>query len=277
LGRRLNVDLLEEEMKVVVITGSTRGIGYRLAEAFLARGCAVLVSGRSQAAVDKALGELGIQAEHLDGKTCDVTDHAQVQALWDFALQRFGRVDIWINNAGQANPARDFWKHSPELIQKVVETNLVGAMYGSQVALTGFMQQGDGALYNMEGLGSSGGRRVRGLALYASTKAGLRYLDDSLTDEVKGTPVIVGSLRPGMVLTDLVLGQYQDDPQGIERNKSVFNLIAERAEVVAPWLAERILANHKNGVCLNYLTTTRILGRLISRPFHQRDLFTPNQ
>jgi NAD(P)-dependent dehydrogenase (short-subunit alcohol dehydrogenase family) len=220
---------------------------------------------------------LGIHAEHLAGKACDVTDYDQVQALWDFALQRFGRVDIWINNAGQANPARDFWKHSPELIQKVVETNLVGAMYGSQVALTGFMKQGAGALYNMEGLGSSGGRRVRGLALYASTKAGLRYLDDSLADEVKGTPVIAGSLRPGMVLTDLVLGQYQDDPQGIERNKSVFNLIAERAEVVAPWLVERILANEKNGVCINYLTASRMLGRLISLPFHRRDLFSSNQ
>ncbi|RPI21566.1 MAG: SDR family oxidoreductase, partial [Chloroflexota bacterium] len=221
-------------MKVIVITGSTRGIGYGLAGSFLDLGCAVVISGRRQEAVDKALGGLSKKASQgpvearLSGYPCDVTVFEQVQALWDQAKAKFGRVDIWINNAGSSNSLNNFWDLSPELIRSVVETNLVGAMYGSQVALRGMLAQGEGAIYNMEGLGSDSRRSVRGLALYGSTKAGLSYFNNALVDETRDGPVLVGSIRPGMVLTDMLLDREYRSEEERARAMKVFNIIADR-------------------------------------------------
>ena len=94
--------------------------------------------------------------------TCDVTDYEQVQALWDAAVARFGQVDIWINNAGIANTLTPFWELPPSLMQSVVQTNILGSMYGTSVALRGMLKQGYGALYNMEGFGSRGKRLYPG-------------------------------------------------------------------------------------------------------------------
>ena len=164
-------------MKFVLITGSTRGIGHGLADSFLALGCGVTISGRAQENVEKAVTQLRSkhQTDHVFGHACDVTQIEQVQALWDAAKTRFGQVDIWINNAGIGHAQTDFWNHSPEQIKAVVDTNVAGAMYGASVALRGMLDQGFGSLYNMEGLGSTG-RKVAGLTLYGTTKAGLRYL-----------------------------------------------------------------------------------------------------
>jgi short-subunit dehydrogenase len=166
----------------------------------------------------------------------------------------------------------DFWEFPAERIQAVVSTNLIGAMYGSKVALRGMLEQGFGGLYNMEGLGS-GGRNVEGLTLYGSTKCGLRYLDDSLARETRGTPVLVGALRPGMVVTDFLTKQFEDRPEEWERAKRIFNILADRVETVTPWLAQKVLANDKNGVCISWQSPYKIMGRFLAAPFRKRDLF----
>ena len=259
-------------MKIVVITGSTRGIGLGMANAFLAQGCAVVVSGRSVSAAEKAAAELAARHDpaRISGFACDVTRFEQVQSLWEAAVRRFGRVDIWINNAGIANPQMEFWTHPPEQVRSVVETNLVGAMYGSIVAVRGFQAQGSGSLYNMEGLGSGGGRKVKGLALYASTKAGLSYFNESLIEETRGSTVLVGRLRPGMVVTDLLTAQYEGRPQDWERAKRVFNILADRVENVAPWLVQKVLANTRHGALFSYLGGAKVLSRFLLAPFSKR-------
>ncbi len=262
-------------MKIIVVTGSTRGIGYGLADSFLALGCAVTVSGRTPGAVEKAVAELSAkhQAERVFGQPCDVTDFEQVQALWDAAKAHFGKVDVWINNAGISSPQMDFWELSPERIQAVVSTNVIGAMYGSKVALRAMMDQGFGALYNMEGLGSDG-RKVDGLALYGTTKSGLRYLDESLARETKGTSVLVGALMPGMVVTDFLTKQFDDrPPEDWENAKRIFNILADRVETVTPWLAQRVLANEKHGACIQWQPAYKVLFRFLAAPFRKRDLF----
>ena len=265
-------------MKTIVITGSTRGIGYGLADAFLNLGCAVTVSGRTETSVGGAVSKLSAehQAERVLGRPCDVTHIGQVQALWDAAAARFGKIDIWINNAGINHPRRDFWEHSPERVQAVVDINLVGAMYGSQVALRGMLDQGFGSLYNMEGLGSDG-RRVEGMTLYSSTKYGLRYLTDSLVEETRGTPVMVGALSPGMTLTDMLTSEEVRSEEDWEATKRIFNILADRVEDVTPWLARQILDNERTGVRIKWLTRSKIITRFLSAPFRQRDLFAESE
>ena len=260
--------------KVIVITGSTRGIGLGMADEFLKRGQRVVVSGRSTDSTAKAAAQL--QAPYGDqkvfGQACDVGDFAQVQALWDAAVARFGRVDIWINNAGIANPSQDLWTLPAETIDAVVQTNLIGMMYCCKVALQGMMTQGFGHLYNMEGLGSSG-PVVAGNSVYSATKSGLTSLTRTLVKELEKKPVKVSFLSPGMVVTDLLIGNL-DVSEG-SRTRRLFNILADRVETVAPFLVNGILANTKHGAHINWLTTPKIAWRFMTSRFTKRDVFTP--
>lgn len=256
-------------MKVIVITGSTRGIGLGLADAFLDKGCAVCISGRNQQSVDKIVSSFGEKypTERLFGLACDVTDPEQIQSLWDGVVKHFGQIDIWINNAGIANKLSDFRELMPETITTVVETNILGTLHGSRVALNGLIAQGFGALYNMEGHGSNGR-----LTLYGTTKAALRYFNDCLVDEVEGSPIIVGSLRPGMIWTDLVSDQFAEKPEVLERSKGILNIIMDNVDTVAPWLAGQILANDKNGAQITWLNRRKIASRFMMAPFSKRQI-----
>ena len=260
-------------MKKVVITGSSRGIGFGLAEAFLERGCAVTISSRDRKNLQAAQARLSSQFsdEHLLAHPCDVRDPGQLQALWDASIEEFGHIDIWINNAGLANDLADFRCLQPEQISTIVETNILGTLFGSRVALNGMINQGFGALYNMEGHGSNG-RKQDGLTLYGTTKAALRYFDDAIEMETEGTPVIVGSIMPGMIWTDMLHEQFATQPELLERSKGILNIITDRVETVAPWLVDRILANKENGVRISWLNRRKIIGRFLTAPLNKRQI-----
>ena len=138
--------------KHIVITGSTRGIGLGLADAFLSRGCSVTISGRGKEAVEKTVADLKSRrdAERIFGLACDVTIPEQLQVLWDQSVQKFGRVDIWINNAGLSGEQGQVWELSPEQAQIPIQTNVLGTIYGAQAAMNGMLAQGFGSIYNME-------------------------------------------------------------------------------------------------------------------------------
>ena len=258
-------------MKTVVITGSTRGIGFGLAEAFVKQGCNVVICGRNQAGVDHVLDQLAQHhpAKQVLGQPCDITDLAQVQALWDAAQAQFGRIDLWINNAGLSNVMQPFWSQPPEMLRTVVDTNLTGLMYGCQVAIKGMIAQGSGHVYNMEGFGSDG--RIRaGLTPYGTTKYALRYLTNALVEETKDTPVKVSAISPGMVVTDMLMDNIEPGQEAQARR--VFNILADRVETVTPWLVEQMLANERTGARIAWLTTPKIIARFLLSPFRQRDV-----
>ena len=138
--------------------------------------------------------------------------------------------------------------------------------------MNGMLAQGFGSIYNMEGMGSDG-RKHNGLAFYGTSKYAIHYFTESMALEAKDSNVIIGALRPGMVITDLVLDRYNGRPDEWERAKRIFNIIADRVENVTPWLADKILANQKNGVILAYSSTWKLLWRFVSQPFVKRNLF----
>ena len=185
-------------MKTIVITGSTRGIGYGLAEQFLKRGCSIVISGRTQDAVDQATLQLSQSYDPVKilGCPCDVRDRGQVENLWNMAQQKFGRIDIWINNAGIATKPQQFWNIPPDTQQTLLGVNTLGLMRGCSVAIQGMLDQGAGFIYNMAGLGSDG-RHVNRILLYGTTKYALTYLTEGLARELKKTPVNMGALSPG--------------------------------------------------------------------------------
>lgn len=260
-------------MKVVVLTGSTRGIGFGMAREFLKRGHSVVVCGRRSESTQAAVKVLAqeFSPEKITGRACDVGQFEQVQALWEHAMEQFGQVDIWINNAGLGTPTQPLWEQNTELMEQVVRTNSLGVMYCCKVALTGMLQQGFGTLYNMEGLGSAG-PVVEGMGVYGSTKAGLTYLTKALVKATKNTPVQVNFLSPGMVVTELFTGKNQENVT--EDFKKFANILADRVETVSPYLVEKILTNQKHGSRIAWLTTAKISWRFLTAPFRRnRDVF----
>jgi NAD(P)-dependent dehydrogenase (short-subunit alcohol dehydrogenase family) len=261
-------------MKSIVITGSTSGIGLGLAHAFLARGCAVTISGHSQINLDKACEILA--AKHDETRIlaylCEVSHYDEVQGLWNAAVERFGHIDIWINNAGSGHPQTPIGNYSRETIDKIVAANVTGALYGLNVASKGMMQQGFGSIYNMEGLGSSS-RVIKGLALYSATKSALASLTTAAAKEVEGTPILVGGLRPGMVATKLITAQYEGHPEEWKQVERIFNILSDRAETVTPWLVDKILSNKKNGIRIQWLSRSKVIARFLQAPFHKRTIF----
>jgi NAD(P)-dependent dehydrogenase (short-subunit alcohol dehydrogenase family) len=264
----------EEKMKVIVITGSTKGIGLGLAEAFLARGCGVVISGRQQGDVDEVVDKLRVDYpdRQIFGQACDVSQFDQVQHLWEASKAYFGRVDIWINNAGQAQMIENFWDLPVGLINSVVNTNVIGQMYGAKVAVSEMLAQGYGALYIMEGKGARGDVQA-GMSLYSATKRAGNYLFQALEKELEGSAVLIGSISPGMVVTDLLTQQKQADPESWERTKKIFNILADKVETVAPWIVDQILTNQEHGAEIRWLNKAKVIWRFLSASWNKRDLF----
>ena len=259
-------------MKTIVITGSTRGIGFALAREFLKAGCNLVLSGRSDESVRNSIAKL--EAEYpkhqIAGFACDVTQYDNLKALWLLSKSRFGEIDILINNAGISNEQANCWETPVDEIRAVVETNILGELFGTKVALEGFLDQGFGAVYNVEGLGANGKtNNVKGLSIYGMSKAGLHYYNQCLFKELDHPRIIAGALQPGMVLTDLVTGQYDKKPEEWEKVKGILGIIASPIDEVAVWMTRKILANHKNGAYFHYGGMMRILKRMILSPFQK--------
>jgi NAD(P)-dependent dehydrogenase (short-subunit alcohol dehydrogenase family) len=261
-------------MKTVVITGSTRGIGRGLAENFLQRGCAVVISGRQQEAVDRVVEELSrhYDAERITGQACEITESEQLQALWDQAVGRFGQVDIWINNAGVSAPRKPLAETDPEIISRVVNINLSGLLLANSVALRGMNTQGHGQIWNMEGFGS-GGQVQPGMCTYGATKRAVNYINKALQKEVKDSGVQVCTLSPGIVVTDLLMGDYDTTSPEWEKSKKIFNILGDKVETVTPSLVEGILKADKSGAKVAWLTGGKAFMRFMTAGFNKRDLF----
>lgn len=255
----------------VVITGSTRGIGLGLAREFLKRGHAAMICGRDRETVATVVDRLSREHPQCNvvGRACDVTHQADVQTLWDEASRVFGIVHVWINNAGRNNPKLAIQDIPLSEIEDTLNTNLLGMIRGSLVALQGMQAQGEGWIYNMEGFGSDGmiGREQ---VPYGLSKYGLRYFTKALTRSVKNSPVKVGFLSPGIVTTEMAVPKKDQRGAFFHKNYRVLNILADHVETVTPWLVERILVADRNGTAIRWLTLPKVVARFLVAPIIRR-------
>ncbi|KAL2500746.1 putative chlorophyll(ide) b reductase NYC1 [Forsythia ovata] len=259
----------------VVITGSTRGLGKALAREFLLSGDRVVITSRSPESVDTTVKELeenlkqvviatGLSSKKklrhakVMGITCDVSKPDDVQKLANFAVNKLGSIDIWVNNAGTNKGFRPLLQFTDDDIQQIVSTNLVGSILCTREAMQIMNTQNKGGhIFNMDGAGS-GGSSTPLTAVYGSTKCGLRQLQSSLLKECRRSKVGVHTASPGMVLTDLLLSGSS------VKNKQMFNIICELPETVARTLVPRMRIIKGSGKAINYLTPPRILLALVT-------------
>ena len=255
------------EIKTIVITGSTRGIGHGLAAEFLKRGHQVILNGRDEAQVRQTVEELKKHGKGVIGVAGDVTDEGTFQKLIDQSLSLFGKIDIWINNAGIPQTQNYFYKLDSSEIERLVSVNITSLILGTRIAIGFFMQQGYGKVFNMEGFGSDG-RMMDKLSLYGTSKRAVNYFTKSVSKEIKDEKIQVGILSPGMVRTDFLTGAMatgSDAEQ--ERNKKVFDILAEDVDVVTEFLTSKMLVSEKKYDRIEFLTKRRLIPKLFKLMF----------
>ncbi len=230
-------------------------------------------SGKEQASVDKSLDLFPKEFpnDRYIAVKCKVSVENELTGLWDAAFNKFGRVDIWVNNAGLSNMQSPFHLLQTEEFISVIDTNIKGLMLATHIAYNRMLKQGFGAIYNMEGLGSDG-RMIPGLTPYGTSKRAVRYFTDGFAKELYGGPVIVGTISPGMVLTDMILERIRRDPESNREFIKVLNILANDAETVTPFLVKRMTENKKNRAKISWLTGTKVMKRFLMMPFSRRDV-----
>jgi NAD(P)-dependent dehydrogenase (short-subunit alcohol dehydrogenase family) len=174
--------------KVVVVTGASSGIGREAARRAAAQGAHVVLAARVAAPLREVEAELG--ADALVQPT-DVRDEAAVEALAAAAVERFGRLDVWVNCAGVMAYGR-FHDVPSDVFRAVIETNLMGQVHGARAALTRFRAQGEGSLVNVGSLWS----RVTtpDVSAYITSKFAVRGFTEVLQQELRREPGIGVSL-----------------------------------------------------------------------------------
>lgn len=260
----------------IVITGSTKGIGFGMARQFLMRGHDVMISSRRADAVDRAVGKLReeFSDRNIAGQPCDVSEYDDVRTLWDQSVEALGSVDIWVNNAGRDGLKVPFFAMPKADYLQTIKTNMIGLMHCNRVVIPGMYTQGGGTIWNMEGFGSNGQTRP-GASVYGSTKYALKYFTKSLAEELKNTPVKMCFLSPGIVVTDMLVPPPDQRGEGWEQVKKILNVLADTVDTVTPFLVEGMLNATENGAAVRWLTRPKILWRFFMNRFRKRDIFTP--
>jgi short-subunit dehydrogenase len=265
-------------MSTVVITGSTKGIGRGLAEEFVKRGHSAVICSRNGDDVMRATAEIAeLGTGKCTGVPCDTTDKSQLQRLWDHARQEHGSVDYWINNAGLATARHEVHETPEDLTRTMINSNVIGTTLACQVAISGYREQGHGALYNVLGGSFDGKFLVPNMGVYSSTKAAVHLLTKYLVKENKDRNILVGMISPGTLITDNYFEEQKllSDEEWLEV-RDTLNMICDHVDTVAPWLVEQILANRKNGYRIRWMTNSKMLGRVINTKVlgRKRDVFS---
>jgi NADP-dependent 3-hydroxy acid dehydrogenase YdfG len=198
------------EGKVALVTGASSGIGAATALALAGAGANVVVSGRREDRLSEVAARVGDAGAEGHVAAGDVTDERQAHRLVDDAVERFGRLDVLVNNAGVMLLSRvergraDEWR-------RMTDVNLHGVLYPTHAAVAVMKEQGSGDIVNVS---STAGRRSRPLGgIYAATKAGVIALSESLRLELIKDGVRVTVVIPGAVDTELATHITDEEAQ----------------------------------------------------------------
>lgn len=184
--------------KTVLITGASRGLGLLLARRFLQEGARVIISGREPETLHRASAELAHLGGELLAVECDVRDQVQVDAMVSEVHERFGAVDVLVNNAGviQTGPLESM---TLEDFREAMDTHFWGPLYTTLSVLSEMKQRGEGRIVNISSIG--GRLAAPHLIPYDASKFALTGLSDGLRAELAQDGIFVTTVCPGLMRT----------------------------------------------------------------------------
>ncbi|MBK9604603.1 MAG: SDR family oxidoreductase [Anaerolineales bacterium] len=253
--------------KVAVISG----LGLAIAQTYARAGAKVVIASRTPHAVDLAVDSLRASGYQATGLACDVADMAQVEALAQHAIQTFGRMDIWVNNAGLSAPYGPTVHIPRRDFITVINTNIIGTYNGSIVAMRHFLAQKSGKLINLLGRGDKGSIALQNA--YSSSKVWVRNFTKTLANEYRNSGVDIFGFNPGLVRTEMlsnvhaVVG-YEEQMNPLRFVAMLWGNDADVPAEKALWLASPA-TDGKNGTMVTVLTKRMMLSRLIALPFRK--------
>ncbi|GAB4455932.1 MAG: SDR family oxidoreductase [Anaerolineales bacterium] len=250
--------------KIAVVTGSSRGFGYAIAESLLEAGATVVITGRSQEALQRALN--GLQPKGpVSGFVLDVRQEEQIYRLVREVLAQHDRMDIWINNAGYSNAAGLMLDMNPQDALDMFLVNDLGALRCTQAVMPHFLERRGGMLVNIYGNGSFL-RPASPTGLYGASKAWVTSFTRTLAVELKGSGVQILGFSPGMMLTDMLTSPVVVGERGKEMLKNygfVLRFLGQPPKPAAEKLVRAIARQRKEFAEVRLLKPwTPLLGLL---------------
>ncbi len=222
------------EGKVAVVTGGSRGIGLEIVRAFIAQGAKVAMCGRKKDALDSAAASLGA-GDALFTMPCHVAKEEDVNAFFDAAAAKFGRIDILVNNVGMNLITPSVYGADSAVWQKIIESNLTGTFLCSRKAATVMKEKGAGKIISISSI--AGTKASPGMGIYGIAKAGIEMLTKVLASELASFNIQVNAVAPCMVRTEFSKPFWSNKDIEAAIVKTIpLGRIAESVDVVHPVL-----------------------------------------
>ncbi len=221
--------------KVVMITGSTGGVGTALTKAFAAEGCKLAISSTKQEKLDQLLKQIDIAEDHLLTFVVDVTKEEQIKKMVEDTISHYGSLDVQVNNAGYEGNNAPITEQTYEDFMKVYNINVFGPMFGMKYACSQMMKQESGAIVNIASNGSFVG--AGNMAPYVSSKHAIAGLSKCVALEVAAKGIRVNCICPGAIDTPMMRSiekAWLGEGVSVEEAKKTFGAAYPDGRYAAP-------------------------------------------
>jgi len=235
---------MEIEGKVVVVTGASMGIGEAIAKAFVDRGAKVVLLSREAERAEAARSRIGNSDKTL-ALACDVRQHGEIDRVVTSTIQHFGRIDVWVNNAGHGL-IDSVAKMDLSACRDLFETNLFGTLAGMQAVIPTMKQQGSGTIINISSV--AGHVPLAYSGAYSGSKFAMNAMGKAARIELRKRNINVLTVCPGYVQTNFSVNAIRGQELKKVRPSTVRGITAERVaratldgyrqqkrEVIVPW------------------------------------------
>lgn len=239
--------------QVCIITGGGSGIGRDAAIKIAQEGANVVIVGRTESKLESVISEIKSIDETAVSYALDVSDYNAVQKMVDDVLEKFGQIDVLVNNAGHSSHNRRLLNTTPEETRSVVDSNLIGTFFCTQAVVPAMLKAKSGTIINISSLAAVTPGPFSGFA-YGAAKAGVINFTEFLNNDLRNTGIRASVIIPGEVATPIL------DKRPIPPDSDARTMMVDVAETSAAILLIATLPARSN------------IPELVIRPTMHRDM-----